>query len=161
MLAQIATTVLGFFLLVAILRKFFWSAILKALDARRDRIAHEFEGLANSKQQLEHLQADYAKRLAMIEEEARTKIQEAVLDGKRIASEMQEQAREQGYALIGKAKETVELELAKAKVTMRDQLVAMTVEAVERVLREKLTAERDRRLVEEMLEEVERKDASA
>ena len=78
-----------------------------------------------------------------------------MLEGKRIAMEIQEQAREQGHVLLNKSKETIELELAKAKVTLRDQLASMTMEAVERILREKLDTEKDRRLVESVLDELE------
>ena len=104
---------------------------------------------------------DYSRRLAAIEEEARTKIQQAILEGKRIAGEIQEQAREQGSAILAKSKEAVELELAKALVTLRDQVAQMIVEAVERVLRGKLDATADRHLVDGILEELERDQALA
>jgi F-type H+-transporting ATPase subunit b len=156
MLAQIATTVLGFFLLVVVLRKFFWPTILLALDERRQHIEDGFKNLARSRQELERIQAEYAQRLAQIEGEARSKIQQAILEGKRIAVEIQEQARAQGSAIINKSKETVELELAKAKVMLRDQVAEMTIEAVERMLRQKLDAKTDRRLVDTVLDELER-----
>ena len=159
MLAQIATNVLGFFLLVVILRKMFWGTILKLLDQRRAHIEEELRQVAQSKAELSRLQADYRQRLAQIEDEARTKIQEAILDGKRIAVEIQEQARKHGYALINKSKETIELELAKAKVTLRDQVAEMTMEALERILRCKLDAKTDRRLVETVLDELEQQSA--
>jgi len=156
MLAQIVTTVLGFFLLVAVLRRFFWNAILRALDERRQRIEETFRQLAGAKEDAARLQADYGRRLAAIEEEARGKIQQAILEGKRIAMEIQEDARAQGTAILNKSKEAMALELAKAKVTLRDELAEMTTSAMERILRERLDAERDRRLVEEVLEELER-----
>ena len=87
------------------------------------------------------------------------KIQQAILEGKRIAIEIQEQARAQGSALMTKAKETVELELAKARVTLRDDVAAMTIGAVERILREKLDPEKDKRLVDQVLQELEQKRA--
>ena len=159
MLAQIATNVLGFFLLVVILRKMFWGTILKLLDQRRAHIEEELRQVAQSKAELSRLQTDYRQRLAQIEDEARTKIQESILDGKRIAVEIQEQARQHGYALINKSKETIELELAKAKVTLRDQVAEMTMEALERILRHKLDAKTDRRLVETVLDELEQQSA--
>ena len=156
MLAQIATNVLGFFLLVVFLRKAFWGTILRLLDERRARIEDGLRQIGQSKQALERLQSDYAQRLAKIDDEARVKIQQAVLEGKRIAIEVQEEARVQAQAILVKSKETVELELAKAKVTLRDQVADMTVEAVERVLQQKLDAKTDRALVESALDELER-----
>ena len=153
---QIISQALSFLILLWILRRFAWKPLLDVLDARRARIAQEFHQAAQTKAELARLQEDYGRRLAMIEDEARAKIQQAVLEGKRIATEMQEQARAQGYELLAKSKETVELELAKAKVTLRDQLAALTVGAVERILREKLDAEKDKRLVTAVLDELER-----
>ena len=116
--------------------------------------------MAERQAELSRLQEDYGRRLAKIEEEARTKIQQAVLDGKRVASEIQEQARAQGQALVEKSKETIELELAKARVTLKDQVATMTLEAVERVLQSKLDAQADRTLVDAVLDELEGKGSS-
>ena len=156
---QIISQALSFLLLLWILRRFAWRPLLAMLDERRSRIEEEFRKAAQRQEELERLQADYGRRLATIEEEARVKLQQAILEGKRIAIEIQEQARAQGSALMTKAKETVELELAKARVTLRDDVAAMTIEAVERVLREKLDPEKDKRLVDHVLQELEQKRA--
>ena len=153
---QVISQALSFLLLLWVLRRFAWRPLLAMLDERRARIAQEFQQAAQRKAELERLQEEYGKRLAVIEEEARSKIQQAVLEGKRIAAEIQEQARAQGLALITKSKETVELEIAKAKVTLRDELAALTIGAVERILHEKLDAEKDRQLVNAVLDELER-----
>jgi len=155
-LQQIISQAVSFLVLLWLLRRFAWRPLLTMLDQRRARIEEELRQAAQRREELTRLQADYGERLAKIEDEARAKIQHAVLEGKRIAMEIQEQARAQGAAVLHKSKEAIELELAKAKVTLRDQLAAMTTEALERILREKLDAERDKRLVEQVLEELER-----
>ncbi|HLD78117.1 MAG TPA: ATP synthase F0 subunit B, partial [archaeon] len=101
------------------------------------------------------LQAEYQGRLAQIEDEARQKLQQAILEGKRIALEIQEQARNQAHAVVSKSKETIELEVAKARITLRDQVADLTIEAVERILQRKLDPKSDRVLVETVLEELE------
>ena len=110
---------------------------------------------------MERLQEDYQKRLAAIEDESRTKIQQAVIEGKRISGQIQEEARGQAHAIVTKAKETVEMELAKAKVTLRDQIARMTIGATERLLRKKLDEKTDRQLVDAALEELERLEAKS
>jgi F-type H+-transporting ATPase subunit b len=152
---QIVSQALSFLLLLWLLRRFAWRPLLAMLDERRARIEAEFRKAAERQQELDRLQADYGRRLATIEDEARVKLQQAILEGKRIAIEIQEQARAQSAALLTKAKEAVELELAKARVELRDEVAAMTVEALERVLHEKLDAEKDRRLVDQALQELE------
>lgn len=154
-LQQIISQALSFLLLLFVLRRFAWRPLLTLLDQRRARIEEDLRQVAQQKEELSRLQADYGKRLAMIEEEARTKLQQAILDGKRIAVEIQEQARQHGYALINKSKETIEQELAKAKVTLRSEMAELTASAVERVLRRKLDQAEDRRLIDTVLDELE------
>ena len=154
-LQQVLSQAVSFLLLLWLLRRFAWKPLLAILDARRHRIEEEFRQIAQAKSELARLQEDYGRRLAAIEQEARTKIQQAILEGKRIGGEIQEQAREQGYAILTKSKEAVELELAKARVSLCDQVAQMTVEAVERILRGKLDAKTDHRLVDEILDELE------
>ena len=155
-LQQIVSQAISFIVLLWLLRRFAWRPLLTILDERRRHIETTLQDVASKKSELERLQADYVQRLAKIDDEARVKIQQAVLEGKRIAMEVQEEARAQAQAILAKSKETVELELAKAKVTLRDQVADMTVEAVERVLQQKLDAKTDRALVESALDELER-----
>lgn len=158
---ELSVQVVGFLLLFVIMRRIAWRPLLAILDERRARIEEEFRRVAQTKNELARLQEDYGRRLSAIEDEARTKIQQAILEGKRIGGEIQEQAREQGSAILAKSKEAVELELAKARVTLRDQVAEMTLEAVERVLRGKLDAKADRHLVDQILDELERNQTRA
>ena len=158
---ELSVQVVGFLLLFVIMRRIAWRPLLMILDQRRARIEEEFRRVAQTKNELARLQEDYGRRLSAIEDEARTKIQQAILEGKRIGGEIQEQAREQGSAILAKSKEAVELELAKARVTLRDQVAEMTLEAVERVLRGKLDAKADRHLVDQILDELERNQTRA
>ena len=155
MLTQIVTTVLGFFLLVVFLKKFFWSAILRMLDERRSTIEGRFRQIEQTQATLAGLQETLNRRLTVIDEEARAKIQQAILEGKRIAGEIQEEARAHAQAVIAKSKETIEIELAKAKVSLRDDLADLTVEAATRLLGERCDADADRRLVRSIIDGLE------
>jgi F-type H+-transporting ATPase subunit b len=152
---QIISQGISFLLLLYILRRFAWKPLLGALDARRAKIEHDLQSIAQGKADLATLQTEYQGRLNKIEEEARAKIQEAVSEGKRIAAEVQEQARAQASGIIAKSKETVELELAKARVTLRDQVAQMTTDAVEKILRASLNEKTDHKLVDSVLDELE------
>lgn len=158
---ELVVQIVGFLVLFVVLKFVAWRPLLTVLDQRRAHIEEELRRVAQSKAEMERLQQEYQQRLAKIEEEARAKIQQAILEGKRIAVEIQEQAREQASAIMTKSKETIELELAKARVTLRDQVADMTVGAVERLLRQKLDTKADHQLVEAVLDELERQQAKA
>ncbi len=154
-LQQIISQAVSFVLLVFILRRFAWGPILKVLDERRTRIETDLRHAAEAKAEMSRLQQDYTQRLAKIEEEARGKIQQAVVEGRRIAGEIQEDARAQAQKIIAKSQDTIELELAKARVSLRDALADMTVTAAEQLLRQRLDPEKDRQLVTSILQELE------
>jgi F-type H+-transporting ATPase subunit b len=160
LLAQIVTNVVGFLLLVFILRRFFWNAVLRVLDARRARIEDGLRSIEQSTRDLERLKQELRDRLAKIDGEARVKIQQAIVEGRRIAQEIQEEARAQALGLIAKSKETITLELAKAKVSLRDELADLAIDAIERLLKQKCDPETDRALVAAVLEELGRSPAS-
>ena len=153
-LQQIISQALSFLLLLWVLRRFAWRPLLAILDQRRAHIEAALRQAAETKAELARLQAEYAQKLAGINDEARAKIQQAALEGKRLAVQIQEEARAQALTIIAKSKETIELELAKAKVTLRDAMADMTVDAVEKVLRQKLDTKTDERLVASILDEL-------
>lgn len=160
-LQQIISQSLSFLILLWVLRRFAWRPLLGILDGRRRQIEDALQQAARGREDLARLQAEYQQRLATIDDEARRKIQQAILDGKRIALEIQEQARAQAHAVVEKSKETIALELAKAKVTLRDEVAAMTLEAVERILQRKLDAKADRQLIDAVLDELDREPSQA
>ena len=155
-LQQILSQTLSFFLLLWILRRVAWKPLLGILDARRAQIERELSEAAQAKAELTKLHEDYSKRLAAIDDQARVKLQQAILEGKRIGIEVQEEARAQAQAILAKAKDTVELELAKARTTLRNQIAEMTVDAVEKILQQKLDAKADHALIEAALDALER-----
>jgi len=117
-LQQILSQALSFLLLLWVLRRFAWRPLLGVLDARRARIEEQLREAARHQEEAARLQQDLAARLAAIDEEARKNIQQAIQEGRRMAAEVQEDARAQAQQILAKSKETVELELAKAKVTL-------------------------------------------
>jgi F-type H+-transporting ATPase subunit b len=151
---QVLSQVISFLVLLWLLRRLAWRPLLAMLDQRRTRIEQEFDEIAKGKAELARLQDDYRQRLAKIDEAARTQIQQAIAEGRRIAGEIQDAARAQAQEIIAKAKDAMELELAKAKVVLRDDLVAMTIEAAEDLLRKKLTPETDHALISKILDEL-------
>ena len=155
MIQELIVHFVGFIALFLLLKKLVWGPVLGALDLRRTQIENDLKHAAGRKAEMEKLQADLAKRLAQIEQEARTRVQEAVQDGKRVSMEIQEQARAQAQAILAKSQETVQLELAKARLTLRDQIADLALQAIEKVLQQRLDEKSDRQLIDRTLSELE------
>ena len=154
-LQEILAQALGFLLLVWVLKRIFWKPLLAALEARRSRIEDAFRKIDSSKKEIEGLRSDYEKRLEKIEEEARGKLQAAVDEGRQIAREIQEKAREEAKEALTRSKETLGLEVAKARIDLRREIADLTLLAAEKLLREKMSGEKHREKIIEMIEELE------
>ena len=133
---EILTQAFGFLVLLFILKRLAWKPILELLETRRAKIASGLEEIEHSKQDLANLKVDYDKRLSLIEEEARAKLQEAIQEGKKMAREIQDSARNQAKELLLKTKEDIELEAAKARVTLRKEIVNLAFAATEKLVKE-------------------------
>ncbi len=157
---QILTHAIGFLILLAILRKFAWGALLGVLDARSKRIADEFHSIEQTKQELAALKAQYQESISKIEEEARGKIQQAIAEGRRVAAEVEEDARTHARDTLEKTREAVALEVAKARVELREQVVDLAIQATHKILQQHLDEETDRRMIEAFIKEINTMDPS-
>lgn len=153
--SEILTQALGFLLLVWVLKRVFWKPVLGILEARRSRIEEAFRQIDSQKKEIETLRSDYERRIDKIEEEVRAKLQAAIDEGRRIAREIQEKAREEAKDALTRTKENLSLEIAKARVELRREIADLTLLATEKLLREKMTDEKHREKILEMIEELE------
>ncbi|MCX8035747.1 MAG: F0F1 ATP synthase subunit B [Candidatus Sumerlaeia bacterium] len=151
-LSQILTQLVAFLIFLAIMKKYAWGPILRLLDERRERIAGEFQRIESTKAETERLRAEYEARLRTIEQEARERIQEAVSEGRRVAQEIREKAHSEARAITAKAKANIELEIEKARVQLKEDMIRMTMAALERVLRETVSREQHDRLIAQFIE---------
>ncbi len=158
--AQILTQALGFLILLAILRKFAWGKVLSGLEARSRRISDELRSIEEAKAELAGLKQRYQESLNKIEEEARAKIQQAIQEGRRIAMEIEEDARSHARATLEKTKEAVALEVTKARVELKEQVVDLAIQVTHKVLQQNLDEETDRRMIEAFIQEVNTLDPS-
>ncbi len=160
-LAQFVVNILAFLLLLAILKKFAWGSLLALIDERRAKIAAEFSAIEQAKGELSKLKVEYQERLNKIEEEARGRIQQAVQEGRRVAMEIEEDARAHAREILEKTKEAVTLEVAKARVELKEQVVDLAIQVTHKVLQHHLDEETDRRMIEAFIREISTLDKDA
>lgn len=153
--AQILTIMIGFAIVVWILTKFGWDPIVRTIDERRETIAKEFDTIDKKQAALESRMRDYEERLRQIDNEARERLNKAIDEGKKIASEIVEEARRQSDETKAKAAADIKLEIEKARVELRDDIVRLTLGATEKLLKAELNQERHRQLVGSFITELE------
>lgn len=156
-IAQVITTLIAFAIFAWFAKKLFWSSLIGTIEARQDKIKGEFDKIDAMQRQVDQLQADYSKRLADIEAEARLKLQEAIAQGKQIADEVASQARKDAEATREKAEQTLAIELDKARVELKQDVVRMTLAATEKIIRQNMNESRQQDQVNQFVEELSRR----
>ena len=155
LVAQFLTHIAAFALLVWLLKRFAWTTILQRIDERRDRIASQLREIEEATRSIETLRKEYDAKLSQIEEEARRRVQESVSEGQRMSLEIQQQAREEARSILEKARTNIDLEVAKAKVQLRDQIIDLAIGTSEKLIAARLGEAEHRRLAEEFIQQLE------
>jgi F-type H+-transporting ATPase subunit b len=155
-LGIIVTQIIGFLLALWILKAFAWKPVLKMLDNRRRKIAGDIAEAEKIKVDAAKLLDEYRAKLREIDNEARTRIQEAVAEGGRIAAEIKEQARDESRQILERSREELARDVAKARVGLRDDVIGMAIKAAEKVIATKLDEAEQRRLLDNFLKEVDK-----
>jgi F-type H+-transporting ATPase subunit b len=150
----VITQILGFLVLVWALRKWAFGPLVGVLEARRQKIAGEFQEADRLKDEANQLRGRYEQELRGIEARARQRLQEAVAEGQKVAAEIKAQAQTDAVARVARADEEMAREREKAKGILKEHGITLAMRAAEKVLREKLDDATQRKLVGEFIDEV-------
>jgi F-type H+-transporting ATPase subunit b len=150
--AQVLTNIVGFLLVVWVLKRYAWGPILHLLDERRERIRAEFAEAQKALDEAEGLRGEFDQKLGGIKSLERERIQEAVKRGENLAEGIVGEARRQADGVRDKAQADIATETEKAQLALRDTVVQMAIMASEKVLHEKLDEATHRRLIEDFIE---------
>lgn len=143
----------NFAILLGILYYFGYQPILKFVRERTDKIADGVENANKAQQALKEAKAEYDRLVA----DARTEAQQ-------IMTEAKEQARKQGEAQKEKTREELKAIAEKAKTDIaadrermlreaKQEAVALVLQATEKLLDEKMDAEKDTVFVAKLLDQ--------
>ncbi len=150
----VLTTIIGFLIVVAILKKFAWEPILNLLDERRETIRKDFADAETARTDAEEIKHDFELKIGEIKVIERERIQEAAKAGENLASRIKTEAQDKAEATLSKARTDIEVETQKAQAELRDTVVDLAIGAAEKLLNEKLDNETHRRLISDYIEDL-------
>jgi F-type H+-transporting ATPase subunit b len=139
-----------------ILRRYAWKPLLGLIDERRQKIIDEFKEIDDKNAEADKFKAEYADKLKNIEAERRQKIAEAVNEANKLASDIKISAQEEARGIITRTNEQLGRDVAKAKIALKEEMVAITLSAAEKILHEKLDEAKEREMIGRFIEEVEK-----
>jgi F-type H+-transporting ATPase subunit b len=154
--AQIITHIVCFFIVYWVLKRYAFGPILGIIDERRNAIEKDLNRAEEMRIKSEEEQKQIEARLRGIEEESRMRMQELLNEGKQAADEIREKGRADAEDLLEKAKQNIQYETQKAREELKTEIVNMTILASEHLIKERLDDEKQRSLIGDFLNRIER-----
>lgn len=114
--------------------KFVWPPVIKALHERQTKIADGLAAAEHGKQELKTAQIQFAEMLHEAREQATRIVAEANQRKERILEEATHAARDERERLLAATEKEMTLQYARAKETLRGQVVAIAMAGTERLL---------------------------
>ena len=124
-----------------LLKKFAWKPILSTLKEREDSIDNALKAAADAKLQMAKLKSDNEAILAEAKNERDALLKEARETQDMIISEAKNKAKAEADKMIKAAQEAIQSEKAAALESMKEQIVTLSVEVSEKILRQELSSE--------------------
>jgi F-type H+-transporting ATPase subunit b len=148
-------TVLVFVVLLALLWRFGWPALLKTVEERERRIQQQLEEAERARAEATHLLEEHKRTIAGAKAEA----QEIVARAKAVADKEREtllaRARQEYEQLLERARHDIDAEKEKAIAALRREAVDLSIAAASKLLEAQLDSEANRKLVMEYLSQLE------
>jgi F-type H+-transporting ATPase subunit b len=144
-------TVFIFLLLLAILKKFAWPAILGAVEAREQALERQLAEAARDREQAAALLAEHQKLIAEAKSQAHAIIVEARNVGEKDRALAIEKTRQEQEELLARARREIAAERDSAVAELRREAVDLSLAAASKLIEKRLDGDADRKLVQEFL----------
>lgn len=146
---------LSFGVVFFVLAKWGFPVITRMVDDRKRYIDESLEAARQANEKLAHIQSESEAILKQAREEQARILKEATLTRDQIIEEAREKARTEGARLLEETRIQLEHEKEAALRDLRHQTAELAIQVAEKVMRTRLTTERDHmELIEQMVNEV-------
>jgi F-type H+-transporting ATPase subunit b len=155
-LPELIASLVGFLIFMAVMYKALWKPVLGTIDERRESIEAAFQEVDTARADVARMKSELETRLAQINSEAQTKMQEAVDRGQQISAEIKAAAEEQREKLLARTAEDIQREKEIALAEMRNVAVDLSFDITQRVLKQNLDKSAHERLVASFTDDLSR-----
>jgi len=153
-------TIVSFLMLVALLGKMAWGPIVAALDRREKAIKDAVLAADNATAEAQRVIAENKELLAQAAAEANATREKATRDAEARANAIFQEAQSKADAQIERARREIAQEEERAIAAVRKEAVDLSIQAASRLLGRSVNTDDNRRLVEQFLADVGKKEIS-
>jgi F-type H+-transporting ATPase subunit b len=144
-------TVVVFVLLLLVLKKFAYPALLGAVEARERALQEMLDEAERTRAESEALLAEHKKLLAEARTQAHGLLVEARTSAEKERALAMEKTLQEQQELLERARRDIVGERDRAITELRREAVELSLAAASKLIGERLTSETDRKLVQEYL----------
>lgn len=140
-----------FVLLFAVLSKFGWAPLKKAIEDREAGIAADIEGSKKARADAEAALADYESKLAEAATSARAIVEEAREGAERTAASIRRDAEERVSAMMARAEKDIAAAHQKAMSDIKTQIVEVAIAVSKKASQSSIDQAEHERLADEVM----------
>ena len=145
-------TIVTFLILVVILGKFGWGPIIGALQRREKSISDALDAAEAARTEAHELREQYGGLIAKAESESREIIQVGRETSERLKREAAVASEAETKRMLERARREIQSARDAALRDIRDTVADLAVEAASKIVQKNLDSERNRSLVDEMID---------
>jgi F-type H+-transporting ATPase subunit b len=149
-------TIVVFVLLLLLLKKFAFPAIIKATEEREQTIARQLDDAAKANAEAQALLAEHKKLVADSRVSAQQMLAEATASAEKERAAAVEKTRHEQDELIARTRRELQAEREKAIAELRREAVDLSLAAAGKLIGQRMDSATDRQLVESFLRTVEK-----
>jgi F-type H+-transporting ATPase subunit b len=145
-------TLVVFGILLVLLWRFAYPAIVKSVEERERRIERQLQDAERANAEAQRLLEQHRKQIAAARNEAQDILAKAKSVSQKEREALLAKAREEYDALLNRARKDIEAETDKAIEVLRREAVELSIAAASRVIEANLDTDANRKLVSEFLD---------
>lgn len=153
---SITVTMIGVLLaLFPVIESFYTEPLGKAINERNTELEHTFAEAENLRTQMAAMRSEYEARLQQTEAEARAQIEAQIKEAQQLRQTLMAEAAQRADELVERAQQEIDAEKNRVLTQLRTHVVDLSLAAAEKVISENMDTEKNRKLVEEFINQVE------
>lgn len=137
--------------LFPMINSFFVAPLQDAIRERNTNLENTFSEAEELRAEMQKLRTDYERRLSQTEADAREQIQSQIREAQQLRATLIDEAQAKTTALVAQAEQEIAAERDRLIGDLRSQVVDLALAAAEKVVRENMDTDRNRRLIEDFI----------
>lgn len=150
--------IVNFVVFICMLVWFGKKPVSAAIKARREQFLEDLKKAKEAREEAERLLAEANDKLAKADQEARDLVRDFQRRAQLMADEIIKSAERSAQKILDEAKSAAQSEVDKIFAAVRREITRRAIAEAEKILRERMSFELDRRLVDQAIENIGKDD---